>query len=184
MSERMLWHLSLSLARSASNPDAVTVDPDGESLVVASDPDGVVKRDRFRDPAAQVRRSRWPIRQPRNSELISIIPNSRRQPAGRRRLVRLLRTVDFANYAPSGPFPVVLDDGVYKDEHPGQILAGALAINIAALLAGNYNHDDRVDVANYIVPRYVLFHHTARCRGSEDKTDDEVRLRKSGNNSG
>ncbi len=43
VSERMLWHWSLSLGESPSHPDAVTVDPNGESLVVASDPDGVVQ---------------------------------------------------------------------------------------------------------------------------------------------
>ncbi len=43
ISERMLWHWSLNLSQSPSHPNPVAVDPNGESLVIASDPDGVVQ---------------------------------------------------------------------------------------------------------------------------------------------
>ncbi len=70
---------------------------------------------------------------------------------------------------------MILDDGVYKDEHPGQILAGALAINNAALLAGDNNHDDRVDAADYVVWRKTFGSTTQLAAdGSEDKMINEA----------
>ncbi len=45
---------------------------------------------------------------------------------------------------------------MYEDDHPGQILAGALAINNAALLAGDYNHDDKVDASDYVLWRNTM----------------------------
>ncbi len=45
---------------------------------------------------------------------------------------------------------------MYDDDYPGQLLAGALAINNAALLAGDYNHDDRVDAADYVIWRSTM----------------------------
>ncbi|HVT30227.1 MAG TPA: hypothetical protein VHE81_19600 [Lacipirellulaceae bacterium] len=56
-------------------------------------------------------------------------------------------------YAPSEPFLVVLNDSVFDY---GQMIPAALAINAAAFLPGDYNHDDRVDAADYIVWRKTL----------------------------
>jgi hypothetical protein len=52
-------------------------------------------------------------------------------------------------YAASKPFLVVLNNGV---EHSAMAQA-ALAINSAAFLPGDFNHDDRVDAADYVVWR-------------------------------
>jgi hypothetical protein len=53
-------------------------------------------------------------------------------------------------YGPSDPFLVVLNDGVFEYE---KMMPAALAINAAAFLPGDYNHDERVDAADYGVWR-------------------------------
>ena len=61
-------------------------------------------------------------------------------------------------YAPSDPFLIVINNGV--DDFP-QMVPAALAINAAAFLPGDYNHDDRVDAADYVVWRKTLGSTTA-----------------------
>ena len=56
-------------------------------------------------------------------------------------------------YAPSDPFLVVINNGGLDGT---QMLDAAAAINRDALLAGDYNHDDVVDSADYIVWRDTL----------------------------
>ena len=56
-------------------------------------------------------------------------------------------------YAPSDPFLVVINNGALSGP---DMLAAAAAINHEALLAGDYNHDDRVDAADYVVWRKAL----------------------------
>jgi hypothetical protein len=53
------------------------------------------------------------------------------------------------NYSTSNPFLVVLNNGVDYD----QMAEAALAINAAAFLPGDFNHDDRVDAADYVIWR-------------------------------
>lgn len=53
-------------------------------------------------------------------------------------------------YAPSDPFLVVINSVGLEG---ADMLTAAAAINREALLAGDYNHDDRVDAADYIVWR-------------------------------
>jgi hypothetical protein len=56
-------------------------------------------------------------------------------------------------YGPSSPFLVVLNNGVFEYN---EMVQAALAINAAAFLPGDYNHDDRVDARDYIVWRKTL----------------------------
>ncbi len=56
-------------------------------------------------------------------------------------------------YAPSDPFLVVINNGGLSGP---EMLAAAAAINREALLAGDYNHDDKVDAADYAVWRKTL----------------------------
>ena len=53
-------------------------------------------------------------------------------------------------YAPSAPFLVVINNGGLDD---AQMLAAAADINRSAFLPGDFNHDDRVDAADYVVWR-------------------------------
>jgi hypothetical protein len=65
-------------------------------------------------------------------------------------------------YAPSDPFLVVFNNEVFDYV---QMPVAALAINAAAFLPGDFNHDDRVNSADYIVwrksigtsPEYALW---------------------------
>jgi hypothetical protein len=51
-------------------------------------------------------------------------------------------------YGPSAPFLVVLNNGVFDYS---KMVPAALAINAAAFLPGDYNHDDQVDAADYVL---------------------------------
>lgn len=53
-------------------------------------------------------------------------------------------------YAPSNPFLVVFNFGVDYD----QMAVAAAAINQAAFLPGDFNHDDEVNAADYVVWRH------------------------------
>jgi hypothetical protein len=55
-------------------------------------------------------------------------------------------------HAASDPFLLVFNHGV----DAAQMMSAGLAINAAAFLAGDYNHDDRVDAADYVVWRRTL----------------------------
>jgi hypothetical protein len=61
-------------------------------------------------------------------------------------------------YAPSKPFLVVLNNSVFDYT---KMVPAALAINSAAFLPGDYNHDERVDAADYLVWRKTLGSSTA-----------------------
>jgi hypothetical protein len=61
-------------------------------------------------------------------------------------------------YAPSEPFLIVINNGI---ENFTQMVPAALAINAAAFLPGDYNHDERVDSADYIIWRKTLNSTTA-----------------------
>jgi hypothetical protein len=52
-------------------------------------------------------------------------------------------------HAASEPFLIVFN----RDVDPAQVMEAGLAINAAAFLPGDYNHDDRVDAADYVVWR-------------------------------
>ena len=56
-------------------------------------------------------------------------------------------------YAPSDPFLVVINNGGLSGT---EMLEGAAAINRDALLAGDYNHNDVVDAADYVIWRKTL----------------------------
>jgi hypothetical protein len=56
-------------------------------------------------------------------------------------------------YSPSDPFLIVINNGVA--DYPRMVPA-ARAINAAAFLPGDYNHDERVDAADYGVWRKTL----------------------------
>jgi hypothetical protein len=52
-------------------------------------------------------------------------------------------------YTASEPFLLVFN----RDVDPAQMMAAGLTINAAAFLPGDYNHDDQVDAADYVVWR-------------------------------
>jgi hypothetical protein len=163
VSERMLWHWSLSLSQSPSHPNPVAVDPSGESLVIASDPGGEI--DSITVPQGGGIPPTIKVAEPTGSELGThqhyleyFLGNGSSADDG---MYGFFARLTSPNYAPSDPFLVILDNDVYEDDYPGQILAGALAINNAALLAGDYNHDDRVDAEDYAVWRKTLGSTTA-----------------------
>src|SRR5262249_15637174 len=56
-------------------------------------------------------------------------------------------------YGSSDPFLVVINNGGLDG---AQMLSAAAAINRDAMLAGDYNHDDRVDAADYAIWRNTL----------------------------
>jgi hypothetical protein len=56
-------------------------------------------------------------------------------------------------YASSDPFLLVINNGIFDYE---QMLPAALAINAAAFLPGDFNHDDVVNAADYTVWRNGL----------------------------
>lgn len=56
-------------------------------------------------------------------------------------------------YGPSNPFLVVINNGGLEGP---SMLSAAAAIDQDALLAGDYNHDDRVDAADYLAWRKTL----------------------------
>jgi hypothetical protein len=55
-------------------------------------------------------------------------------------------------YAASDPFLLVFN----QDMEPAQMMPAGLAINAAAFMPGDYNHDDRVDAADFVVWRDTL----------------------------
>jgi hypothetical protein len=61
-------------------------------------------------------------------------------------------------YGPSDPFLIVLNNGVFDYE---KMVPAALAINSAAFLPGDYNHDERVDASDYGVWRKTFGSTTA-----------------------
>jgi hypothetical protein len=75
-------------------------------------------------------------------------------------------------YAPSAPFLVVLNNGVFEYS---KMVPAALAINAAAFLPGDYNHDGHVDGADYVVWRSTVGSTTAlRADGSNNQLIDNA----------
>jgi hypothetical protein len=75
-------------------------------------------------------------------------------------------------YGPSNPFLVVLNNGVFDYS---EMVPAALAINTAAFLPGDYNHDDRVDARDYVVWRKTLGSTTALAAdGSGNRLVDQA----------
>jgi hypothetical protein len=75
-------------------------------------------------------------------------------------------------YGPSAPFLVVLNNGVFDYS---KMVPAALAINAAAFLPGDYNHDDRVDAADYVLWKKTFGSTTMLAAdGSGNKTVDRA----------
>jgi hypothetical protein len=75
-------------------------------------------------------------------------------------------------YGPSAAFLVVLNDAVFDYS---KMVPAALAINAAAFLPGDYNHDDRVDAADYVVWKKTFGSTTMLgADGSGNKTVDQA----------
>lgn len=68
-------------------------------------------------------------------------------------------------YAPSDPFLIVINNGI--EDFP-QMVPAARAINAAAFLPGDYNHDERVDAADYGVWRKTFGSTTALAADGSD----------------
>ena len=155
---RMLWHWSLAASLSPSHPNAVTLDPNNESLTIASDPDGVVQS--IQIPQTGNSSPTIKVADPQASDLGThqhfleyFLQDSPPADAG---MYGVFARLTSPNYAPSDPFLMLFDDNMNEDDYPGQILAAALAINNAALLAGDYNHDDRVNSQDYVLGRKTV----------------------------
>jgi hypothetical protein len=75
-------------------------------------------------------------------------------------------------YGPSAPFLVVLNNGVFDYS---KMVPAAVAINAAAFLPGDYNHDDRVDAADYVLWKKTFGSTTMLAAdGSGNKTVDRA----------
>jgi hypothetical protein len=75
-------------------------------------------------------------------------------------------------YGPSAPFLVVFNDAVFDYS---KMVPAALAINAAAFLPGDYNHDDRVDAADYAVWKKTFGSTTMLAAdGSGNRTVDQA----------
>jgi hypothetical protein len=154
VSGRLLWHWNLSLGENPQQPNAVVLDPAGESLVIASDADGVVQK--ISVPQTDGAPLSLKVADPTGSELGThqhYLEYLLENPPAEQGLYGFFARLTSPNYGSSDPFLVILDNGMFEDDHPGKILAGALAINHAALLTGDYNHDDKVDMADYVLWR-------------------------------
>jgi hypothetical protein len=140
---RMLWHWSRA-------SQSVAIDPAGESLVVGSDAGGVVQG--------------ITVPQTANTPLSITVANPVQNGVDEHYLEYLLgdppadvgaygffARLTSPNYGTSDPFLVILNDGISDLMNPGPLLTAALAINNAALLTGDYNHDDVVDSADYTI---------------------------------
>ena len=156
--QRLLWHWSLSLSQDSLHPYPVAVDPNGESLTIASDPDGTVQN--ITVPQANGAPLTIKVADPAAAELGThqhyleyLLGDS---PAADIGAYGFFARLTSPSYFASDPFLVILNNGMYDDENPGQLLTAALAINNAAWLAGDYNHDDVVNAADYIVWRKTL----------------------------
>jgi hypothetical protein len=154
---RLLWHWSLSLGAGGQPQNGVVADPAGESLVIASDADDLVQK--ITVPQTDGSALSIKVADPTASELGThqhYLEYLLENPPADEGLYGFFARVTSPNYGSSDPFLVILDNGMYEDDNPGKILAGALAINNAALLQGDYNHDDKVDAADYVVWRNSL----------------------------
>jgi hypothetical protein len=82
-----------------------------------------------------------------NHGLVSFaLDNDPAPPAGAYGFFARLRSDE---YDASDPFLLMFN----RDVDPAQMMAAGLAISAAAFLPGDYNHDDRVDAADYVVWR-------------------------------
>jgi hypothetical protein len=149
---RLLWHWSLSLSAGGPLRNGVVTDPAGESLVIASDTDNVVQK--ITVPQTDGSSLSLKFADPNALELGThqhYLEYLLENPPAEQGLYGFFARLTSPNYGSSDPFLVILDNGMYEDDNPGKILQGALAINNSALLAGDYNHDDKVDAADYAV---------------------------------
>jgi hypothetical protein len=148
---RLLWHWSLAASQDPQHPNPVTVDTNGESLTIASAPAGVVQKTTV--PQAAGNPLTIKVAEPTANELGThqhyleyLLGDS---PAADVGAYGFFARLTSPNYTPSDPFLVILNNGLYDNENPGSLLTAALAINNAALLPGDYNHDDVVNAADF-----------------------------------
>ncbi len=140
VTSRMLWHWSLA-------SQSIAIDPAGESLVIGSDAGGVVQG--------------ITVPQAGSTPLTIAVANPVQNGVDEHYLEYLLADppadlgaygffarLTAPNYGTSDPFLVILNDGISDAAQPGLLLTAALAIDNAALLAGDFNHDDVVNSAD------------------------------------
>ena len=122
---RLLWHWSLSLGENAAQPNAVVVDPANESLVIASDVDGVVQK--ISVPQTDGASPSLKVADLSASELGThqhYLEYLLENPPAEQGLYGFFARLTSPSYGSSDPFLVILDSGVFEDDHPGKILAG------------------------------------------------------------
>lgn len=163
---RLLWHWSLAASLAPQHPDPVMIDANGESLVIASAPDGIVQK--ITVPQSSGGPLTIKVADPTAAELGThqhyleyLLGDSPSADVGAYGFFARLTS---PSYSASDPFLVILNNGMYNDENPGALLTAALAINAAANsspLVGDYNGDGVVDAADYTVWRSSLGSTTA-----------------------
>jgi hypothetical protein len=150
VSARLLWHWSLAASQDPQHPNPVAVDPLGESLVIASAPDNTVQSITVPQTAGAPLSIK--VADPTAADLGThqhyleyLLGDSPPADIGAYGIFARLTS---PSYSASDPFLLILNNGMYDDDNPGILLTAALAINNAALLAGDFNHDDAVNSAD------------------------------------
>jgi hypothetical protein len=139
--KRLLWHWS-------QQNQSVALDPLGESLVIASD-FGNITVPQTDAPQPQP----LEIAAPAATEIgvhkhyLDYLLHD--NPAADAGAYGFFARLSSPTYAASAPFLVILNDDIDPSLFPGQLMMAALAIDNAALLAGDFNHDDTVNAADF-----------------------------------
>jgi hypothetical protein len=146
---RLLWHWH---SDSIPENSKVAVDPADESLMLSSDfGDIILPQTGTPLPGALkiAEPTEADIAAGHNHFLTYLLGNSPPADIG---AFGFFARLTSPSYSPSQPFLVILNNGLDSDT----LLTAALAINNAALVAGDYNRDDVVDAADYTVWRDTL----------------------------
>ena len=140
-SQRLLWHWS-------QQSQSVAVDPIGESLIIASDfSDITVPQPGAPQPPPLEVAAPAPSEIGVHKHYLDYLLDD--NPVADVGAYGFFARLTSPAYAASNPFLVILNDDVDPGQFPGQLVSAALAINDAALLPGDYNHDDVVNAADF-----------------------------------
>jgi hypothetical protein len=139
---RLLWHWS------ATNHKVVVDSSGGESLTIASDAGNTVQSITVpqTDGGPLTIKVADPVQNGIDEHYLEYLLGD--PPADEGAYAFFARLISPA-YVTSDPFLVILNDGIDDTQDPGELLTAALAINKAALLAGDYDHNDVVDAADW-----------------------------------
>ncbi len=142
LQERLLWHWD-----TAANK--VQVDPNDESLVVASE-FGQVNVPQTGMPVPVPLKVANPDPEDLGQHVHFLRYLLGDSPPAAIGAYGFFARLTSPNYVSSDPMLVIFNNGI---DDPQQLADAALAINAAAFLPGDYDHDDHVDAADYILWR-------------------------------